>query len=95
MSLDLNSLLQNAGPYTIVFIGMAGVIVWLLKERSRILQALEDSTERLLEERQKRADDNLESAKLLASCSDAIRNSLADHDKTLEKAMVRWDSSTA
>lgn len=78
------------GPYLAVFIGMCLVIGWLLKERSRVLGALEKSNERLLTEREKRATESLETAKLLSDTS----QKLGEHTKSLEKVLDRWTLSS-
>lgn len=89
----MNALLEalaGAGAYVAVFIGMALVLSWLLKDRTRILTSLEKSNERLLEEREKRAQESLETAKLLSGSSQKI----ADHTKSLEKVLDRWTISS-
>ena len=78
--------LEGAGPYLAVFILGAAVVTWLLKDRARILVALDSSNERLLEEREKRAHESLETAKLLAESTQKI----TDHNKSLEKVLDRW-----
>lgn len=83
--------LSGAGPYISVFVGMGFAISWLMKERARMLTALESATERLLQEREKRALENLETARLL---SDSGQN-LDQHTKLLEKVLDRWSSSNA
>lgn len=69
-----------------VFILGSGVVMWVLKDRARVLVALEKSNERLLEEREKRAVESLETAKLLSDSTQKI----ADHTKSLEKVLDRW-----
>jgi len=81
--------LEGSGPYLAVFIGMGGALTWAMKDRARILQALDKSNERLLSEREKRAQENLESARLL----DASSQRATEHTKTLEKVLDRWTLS--
>lgn len=87
--MDLIQALSGAGPYLAVFVGMISVLGWLLRDRSRLLASLERLNERLLEERDKRAQESLETAKLLADSSQKI----ADHTKSLEKVLDRWPQS--
>lgn len=89
----MNALLEavaGSGAYLAVFIGMGLVLSWLLKDRTRILSSLEKSNERLLAEREKRAQESLETAKLLSDSSQKI----ADHTKSLEKVLDRWTLSS-
>lgn len=84
--MELIQTLQGAGPYLAVFVGMSAVLTWLMKDRTRLISALERANERLFEEREKRAQESLETAKLLADSSQKI----ADHTKSLEKVLDRW-----
>lgn len=82
--------LSGAGPYLSVFIGLTGALLWAMKDRTRILTALENSNERLLAERDKRAKDNMDAAKMLSDSSQKI----ADHTRVLEKVLdQRWTLS--
>lgn len=74
------------GPYLAVFLGMTGVITWLLKDRANAWLAVGKTAERLLEEREKRAQESLETARLLSESSQR----LTDHTKSLEKVLDRW-----
>jgi hypothetical protein len=87
---ELLQAVAGSGPYIGVFIGMGLAMSWLLKDRTRILTALEKSNERLLEEREKRTLESLETARLLSASS----QKLADHTKALEKVLDRWPLSS-
>lgn len=81
--------LSGAGPYISVFIGGAAALTWAMKDRSRVLAAWDKATERLLEEREKRAQESLETARLLSDSN----QKLAEHTKILEKVLDRWTLS--
>ena len=81
--------LDGAGPYLAVFILGGGVVFWLLKEITRIRSALDKSNERLLDERDKRANESLETAKLLSDSTQKV----AEHTKVLDKVLERqWNT---
>jgi len=86
--MDFQKLLEGAGSFTVVFIGMGLVIGWLLKEVKRCREGWTQATERLLEERETRANENQEAAKLLATSEQA----LTQHDKMIERLLTKWDS---
>lgn len=81
--------LHGAGPYISVFIGLVAALAWAMKDRSRVLAGWESSTERLLSERETRARESLEVARLLA----ASNQRLVEHTKILEKVLDRWSLS--
>lgn len=78
--------LDGAGPYISVFICMVIAITFFARERKRILAALDRSNERLLDEREKRAVEGLETARLLS----ASTHKVAEHTKLLDKVYDRW-----
>lgn len=82
--------LSGAGPYLSVFIALSAALTWAMKDRSRVLAAWDKASERLLEEREKRAQESLETAKLLS----ASNQKLAEHTKILEKVLDRWSLSS-
>ncbi len=87
---ELLDSLSGAGPYISVFICMAGALTWAMKDRTRVLAALDKSNERLLEEREKRTQESLETAKLLSDTSQKV----AEHTKVLDKVLDRWSLSS-
>jgi len=82
--------LTGAGPYISVFIGMGGVIGWLLRDRGKAWGVVESRTDDLLAEREKRAQEQVETAKLLAESAQKF----AEHTKVLEKVLDRWTLSS-
>ncbi len=82
--------LEGAGAYLAVFMLGAAVVTWLLRDRTRILAALDKSNERLLDEREKRAQEAQETTKLISDASVKF----AEHTKTLEKVLDRWTTSS-
>lgn len=72
-----------------MFIALTAALTWAMKDRSRILETCDKTTERLLQEREKRALESLETAKLLS----ASNQKLAEHTKILEKVLDRWSLS--
>lgn len=87
--MDLLASLSGAGPYISVFIALVAALTWAMKDRSRVLASWDKATERLLDEREKRAQESLETAKLLS----ASNQKLAEHTKILEKVLDRWSLS--
>lgn len=88
----MNELLEASGPYAIVFAGMSGVITWLLRDRGRLLTELSVRTERLLDERQTRAEEALEAARLLSGSAEIVKGALSAHDQRLERLAQAWES---
>jgi len=82
--------LAGAGPYLTVFIGLVAIVMWLMQDRTRVLTSLEKSNERLLDEREKRAAESLETAKMLSESTQRV----AEHTKSLEKVLDRWSTSS-
>lgn len=89
----MEELFASAGPFAIVFVGMSGVIGWVLKDRGRLLSELAVRTEQLLDERQKRADAAVEAAKLFSSTTEIVKGALTEHDRKLERLLLVWESS--
>jgi hypothetical protein len=83
--------LDGAGPYISVFIGMAGALTWAMRDRSKAWGVAESRTNDLLAEREKRASEQVETAKLLSDSS----QKLAEHTKVLDKVLDRWTLSSS
>jgi hypothetical protein len=82
---DILAVLQGAGAYSAVFIGMGFVITWLLGEMKRQRATSEQLAERLLSERDKRISEALETAHIVAETTQRV----TEHTRVLEKVLDR------
>lgn len=81
--------LEGAGAYMAVFIGMGLVITWLMGEMKRQRATAEKLSERLLEEREARTKEALETAHIVSETTQRV----AEHTKVLEKFLDRQTGS--
>lgn len=84
--MNWDEVIKGAGPYTApLCIAMGVAIKWLLAERQTLVLSVKEALERERQLRDKRTDDLLNSAKLLATSGELVKDALGDHDRTLEK----------
>jgi sensor histidine kinase regulating citrate/malate metabolism len=94
--MDLPAVLKEAGPYTApLCTAMAIVIKWLLADRLLMLNALTESVQRERAIAEKRTEEALESARLLADSDRTQRDVLANHNKSIEKLVERIERWTS
>lgn len=86
--------LKEAGPYTApLCFAMMFAMRWLTGERKELITALRESQQREREIGEKRTAELLQSATAMGESARVIEKALNEHDRLLEKAIERWDSS--
>ena len=90
--MDAGDILRDAGPYTApLCAAMAVAIKWLVADRNRLLKALSAALERERALSDKRAEEGMESLRIMAESDKTLRETLSEHDKYLDRLIERWD----
>lgn len=93
----LESILKEAGPYTApLCTAMFAAIKWLLGDRARLLKILSEYSNRERSASEQRVTESMESLRIMSESDKTLRESLAQHDRSLDKFLERlekWGSS--
>lgn len=91
--MDFSQILKEAGPYTAPLCGgMMFAIRWLLAERKELQRELSASQQRERDINEKRTIELLESAAAMGESAKVVEKALGDHDRTINKALEKWQS---